>query len=671
MDEGRTSQLEGPASPILSEPPILAATEFLTLKRIGWFVLAVQFFALAGWKTFMFSRFSGTFDETIYQQGVFLISRGHFDPVATIKFLPLIRDHATVLVWLLAPLDWIPPTGLFFLLASVAAVVWAELIAFNWICFLIERWRKQGVSLRLSYFIGSLGIVLLVANPWTWWAISWDFHVEELGAPLIIAAAFEFSRRRFRIAWIWVAALALTGDIGSTWILGLCLSALLASYFQKEARLQYAKTAGILLVVGIAEVIGLSALGLSQGSNLSRLYGYLTVPAGHFPSRTVKSSTLVKSLLLHPIRAATVLVKNRVVFTQNLAPTGFLGVITLWTFGVPIVILVENTLTQNFFFGFPGFQSLPVYTFTPVGICSILLFISSKGRHHNFIVAICATLMLNCVAWEAVFLPHLKGQWVLVSQKQASILSRVDSKIPRTAEVIASQGIISRFSFRKYVYTDFIDHDFRIHNKLVYFVLAPTSGIEGAVDLTEEEIGQLSSLSYSHLVVAKDGIYVFRLELPTDMKELDLPPVDKTEAWLDVGAEGKILQTGSSKNWEVGANGSRGYVVSGDYWPESRGDYRATVVLSDSAPVSVEIWNDDSNTLIAREQLTPNPTIHEVTLDFKVANTVNPRVAYSGAGYFSVQWNPLTPDPKNQFEIRVYNATGAAVTVSLLSISKI
>ena len=70
------------------------------IKKYGWGVFAVQFLALAAWKSFMFFRFSGTFDEAIYQQGIFLISRGHFDPVATIKFLPLIRDHATVLVWL-------------------------------------------------------------------------------------------------------------------------------------------------------------------------------------------------------------------------------------------------------------------------------------------------------------------------------------------------------------------------------------------------------------------------------------------------------------------------------------------------------------------------------------------------------------------------------------------
>ena len=651
-----------------SENSVFYPSGLLTFKKIGWFVLALQCLCLSIWKTFMFSRFSGTFDETIYQQGVFLISRGHLDPVATIKSLPLIRDHATLLVWLLAPLDWIPPTGLVFLIASVASVVWAELIAFNWICFLMERGIDRFISIRKLYLVGATCLVLLVVNPWTWWAISWDFHVEELGAPLIIAAAYEFSRNRIGRAWMWVAALALTGDIGSTWILGLCLSAILVSLSRKDLRVRYAKVSGALLLVGILEVIGLAAFGLSQGSNLSRLYGYLTVPAGQNPPSKIKSFTLVKSVLLHPIRVFAVLVKQRVVFFQNLAPTGFLGIMTIWTFGVPAVILVENTLTHNFFFGFPGFQSLPVYTFTPVGICSILLLVGSNNHSKKILVALCVALIINCVAWEAVFLPHLKGQWVLVSKEQASILSKIDSKIPRADEVIASQGIISRFSFRKYVYTDFFNHAFLIQTNEIYFVLAPAAGIEGAVNLTDEEISELSSLSYSHLVVAKDGIYVFRLNPPNKMRHLDLSRIDQSEAWLSAGAAGEVLKEGNPQNWKVQANGERGYVVSGDYWSETEGNYRAKVSLANSAYVNVEVWNEDSGKLLAREQLTPNSAIHEVTLNFALTKTVNPPVAYSGSGYFHVQWNPLTPNPRNRIEIRIYDVSGGPVTISQLTL---
>jgi hypothetical protein len=116
----------------------------------------------------------------------------------------------------------------------------------------------------------------------------------------------------------------------------------------------------------------------------------------------------------------------------------------------------------------------------------------------------------------------------------------------------------------------------------------------------------------------------------------------------------------------VGTGGS-GYVVAGDYWREAPGRYQATVELSTTVPVHVEVWDATGNVLLARRYVPPTNGFTATTLDVDARRTY-PTHPYGGAGPFRIL--PVPPAPGDELEVRVWTAGGGLVSVSSVELSR-
>ena len=178
-------------------PPPAPVGPLQWVRRIGYVVLGVQLACFLAWSTLLYSRFALTSDFAADNQAWFLIAHGRFDPYSTVQGYPAWRDHSEFLLWPLALLYWVWPHGVTLLWLQDLCVVGAEAVAFTWLCELAGR-RQPGKD---AAWLAGAGLVLLVANPWTWWAVSYDFHIQMVAILFAALLARDLANGRRR-AWL-------------------------------------------------------------------------------------------------------------------------------------------------------------------------------------------------------------------------------------------------------------------------------------------------------------------------------------------------------------------------------------------------------------------------------------------------------------------------------------
>jgi hypothetical protein len=94
-----------------------------------------------------------------------------------------------------------------------------------------------------------------------------------------------------------------------------------------------------------------------------------------------------------------------------------------------------------------------------------------------------------------------------------------------------------------------------------------------------------------------------------------------------------------------------GYLVWGDYWLESAGPAVATAVVSGQGPISVEVWDPTTGTLIARRLSVLTGQKVQVTIPFVVSKPRPELGVFHGFGPFGS--SPTTPNG-DQIEVRVF-----------------
>jgi len=60
-----------------------------------------------------------------------------------------------------------------------------------------------------------VGLVLLVANPWVWQVVAWDYHTEPVLVAFLMPLIRDLANNRRR-ALAWVPPLLLCGDVAAT-----------------------------------------------------------------------------------------------------------------------------------------------------------------------------------------------------------------------------------------------------------------------------------------------------------------------------------------------------------------------------------------------------------------------------------------------------------------------
>ena len=171
-------------------------------------------------------------------------------------------------MWPLALLYWISPGGVGLLWMQDAGVVGAELVAFLWACELAQKYRPG----RDAAWLAAAGLVLLVINPWSWWSVSFDFHVECLAVLFIALLAWDLANGRRR-AWLWLPLLVACGDVAGTYIFGLGLGLAIAVPRAADPRHGRGRPWGSSRCCGISAMHG----NLGSGHGLQS-YDYLAAP---------------------------------------------------------------------------------------------------------------------------------------------------------------------------------------------------------------------------------------------------------------------------------------------------------------------------------------------------------------------------------------------------------
>jgi hypothetical protein len=634
----------------------LSAGPLSTVRRIGYTVLALQCVLSLVWSAILYQRFALTFDYTVNQQAWFLIAHGNLDPFSSTQGFPVWRDHSEFLLWPLAAVYWMCPSGATLLWLQDLCVFAAEVLAFTWLCELAERHARRGDAVWLA----SVGLVLLVANPWMWWTVSFDFHIETFATLFAILLARDLTRGRRR-AWVWVVPLLACGDVAATYTAGIGLGAVL---FSRRTRVSGA----LLACLGVAALLVISLVHGNEGSGLELSYGYLATSS---PGVTLTLAGLIKGVAAHPGRVLRTLWIKRADLVANLGPSGLAGIADPLVFPIVAIVLVSATLYGGLgqyadLLAEPTFQSLPVYLLMPLGTVAVLGRLLRRRRRLALVLA--GLLAAQTVGWWAIWGTRTPSQWLRVSAPAAATLASVEAKIPPSAGVVASNGIIGRFSNRTELQRLLGPGPVTVYPQ-TWFIIAPSQGSErqslaSAMALMAELAGPL----HATLVTRADGVWVFRWTPPSGVRQLMVPDgASPLPAWAATGAVSRPVTAGPVPEWHLAAAGGRGYVADGMEWMTPPGHDLAGVTLSASGPVSVQVWDDNDNTLLASRTITRSTAIKQITLPVDVPDAPD-AVSYSGWGPFRAQFVP--PPAGQRIEVRVWSPGGVAVNVYGAQISE-
>jgi hypothetical protein len=631
----------------------MPAVPLLRVRRIGYLVLAVQLTGFLAWSSILYHRFSLTWDFSAYHQAWYLIAHGYLNPYNSVESLQFWRNDSEFAIWPLAPFYWLWPHDVMLLWLQDISVAGAEVLAFRWICEIAGGRRRE----RDAAWLATAGLGLLAANPWMWWAVSFDFHMETLAMPFAVLLARDLTRGRRR-AWAWVPPILAAGAPSTTYVIGIGMCGLLAS---RRSRLAGAAMA----LAGAGYLAFVVLVHGNAGVPIGNHFGYLVT--GTAPNSSVNSKVGVGSLLIglatHPVPVGLALWAKRVDIMANIAPAGYLGMGSLLVLPFILVVLITNVLAGGTQFTEPLFQSLPIYIMLPVGTVTVLAWLAR--RHRTAAMVVTGLLLAQALGWAAVWAPRTPGQWLRVPGPAAATLARIEARIPRSAEVIASQGVVGPFSGRADVRRLLGHETIPVAQGDNWFVITPLAGIELQTTASASAlIGELAGPWHATLVTHANGVWAFRWRPPPWVHSITTPnEMTPQPAWaapLARGTAGRDVFTGPMDTWRVTSAGGRGYVADGIAWQKPPGRYRALVSLSTTGPVNVEVWNDTGNVLLARKSVPATAGTESVTVPVD-ATTAYPAVAYSGWGPFRADFVP--PPPGQRLEVRVWSPGGHLVNV--------
>ncbi|MHB8324913.1 MAG: DUF2079 domain-containing protein [Candidatus Dormibacteria bacterium] len=623
------------------------------LDRFGWVgvaLLLVQGLGMLLWSTLLWQRFALTSDYSAYHQAWWLIAHGQLDPFSTILGLPFWQNDFELFMWLLAPIGVVLSHGPVLLWLQDVCLVGAEMVAW--------RWMYEVTATRPVWqgrVLAGVGLVLLLANPWAWWSISFDFHMEFVAAPFALLAAYDLAHERRR-AWLWVVLTLLCGDAEATWVAGLGIGALLAG------RRWWWKGVGLILL-GAGWLLFSVAVHGDSGGSVIGAYGYL---AGPGLSSGPSLSTLVFQVATHPGRAVSALFGHRVDLWANLAPGGLVGIANPWVLGLAVPVLLANDLVQGDLFSRPAFQSVLLYVIVPLGTVLVLMLLH---RHWvGLALGLGAVAVANALAWSAIWGPATPATWLRVPAASAALLARADALIPPSAEVLASQGVAGRFSDRSLIYPILLPaQQVPLRNRNTWWVVAPSVGIETESSVAGAAlVAELAGPLHATLVLQGHGVWVFHWVAPARLQSIVLPGLPSVaNAWLFPGAAGRPFLDGPASSWHLVSTGHAGYILVGDYWREPPGHYQASVMLASTGPVNVEVWNATGNVLLARRSIPATYGLQTISMPVDAVRAY-PHRLFQGWGPFHAASVP--PPAGNQLEIRVWSAGGGGVDVQQVGI---
>jgi hypothetical protein len=505
--------------------------------RVAWYVgiavFGVQFVFLVLHSVYLWDHFDLTTDFGQYSQAWQQIATGHLNPYSTPYAwnyphygYPFYQGDLELILWPLSLLYWVWPHAIDLLIVQDLALAGAGLVAFRWV---LEHLQVHAPSRRFALVVSTCVLAILVLQPWTYWAASFDFHNEAFATFFTVMAGRDlwFGRRR---GWVWVGCVLLCGNAAASYVVALGIAALISGR-------QRWRTGLVLILVGAAWLGVVGIVHSGKGAALSS-YAYLD-------NRTSVNDTfggiftIVSGMVIHPSIAGHVL---RARFGQIYNFVGGAGTIGFFSsFGgvLAVFVLAPPALNSSpeFISDIGGFQNFMAVVACAIGVAMLATWLTRQGegrsrRWQTGLAALALFLAVGAVVQTAAVSAHftpLSGKtFAKVDGKTADQLSAVSARIPEQAETIVSQGVVGRFAQRTdfYPYFDVFANGQTVplFGHVVYVVLVPRQGLEAAsVTGTEAAVALMHTLGARQLS-DRDGVYAFAYRVPKGRHTIVFPP---------------------------------------------------------------------------------------------------------------------------------------------------
>lgn len=467
---------------------------------------------------YQYSRFGLGVDFSTSNQAAFLIAHGHLDPYVTTHRYPYLDDHFGLLLYPMAAFYLVYPHGILLLWFQDLASVAAELVTLLWVTEIVARRSSPDDSSLAGPAIVVGAVVLLIADPWFYTSILFDFHLNAFAALFLVLAARDAWNGRLGRASAFSVALLLTGDTGGLYLAGLGFSMAVGATGKR-------KFGAAALVVGAVWVVVVHVIAVNQSHVLVASYTYLVTGSPLVPG-TITLFSVSKALIEHPHRWLQMLWGRKRIIYEILVPSGVVGIFSPWAFGTDFAVFFLQATAYSLTFLVDGFNVFPglalVLACSVMALCEAAFSPRRWMRRAGCVVGL--GLVVQSLVFAAVKIPEQFDYFLRISSPQAAALDRGLALTPGDAEVIASWGVMGRFSGRQWDYPLYsgVEAD-PVRARNVVFVLTD-AGLENDSPRAVAAIGAfVRDKLNAKVLVDSAGVTVLEWHAPAGTTQVPIP----------------------------------------------------------------------------------------------------------------------------------------------------
>ena len=375
-----------------------------------------------------------TYDLAIFDQATWLIAHGHA-PFVTVRGLPILAEHFSAVLYLLAPLYWLWDSPKVLLTVQTLALASGAVPVYA-----LARRRLGSAPLALLF-----GAAYLLYPPLQW-SNAFEFHPDTLATPCLLGAFFFLTERRWRPFLALLSLAALCKETVGLEVVALGVYALVLCRKDGDRRI------GAWTVA-----LGLLALAVSLGT-VSHLNGGRPSLFYLLYSRYGDSPGAIAAFAAaHPLRLLSDLAApdNRLLAFQLLYPVLFLSllapeVLLLALPALGLHLLSGHAIMHTIFFQYTALVTPFVLASAVTGAGRCLRWGDRRWTGGLLAAALCFAMAQGAAQRPAT------SRWpvlpLTMPAAQASETWRLLSAIPPGASVAAPVALMPRLAHRREVY---------------------------------------------------------------------------------------------------------------------------------------------------------------------------------------------------------------------------
>jgi hypothetical protein len=600
--------------------------------------------AILAYRTY--SSFSQSYDSALYFQAISEISHGNLNPYLSVAGFYFLGNHGEFIVWPLSVVGFF--NNLYLLLVEqLIAVGLCEVLVFKIVVSRITT-KETLFSKELIAFVS---VSFCVLNPWILWSTSGDFHLEATFAFLILFWVFlELTKSKLANA-VFLLVL-LSGSVSIVWFFPAALNLFFVRGLRK-------KEIGIKLGVAIIWWILIEVLIGDKSNTLVNGYGYLANQA--HPNKIL----ILEGLFIHAPKLLSTIYNNAQDLYANLFSSSFFGIASAWGLLATLFLGVLNlgSIYRNGVFAEPGFQWLIFYFIIPIETALFLARFNKKVFVFFIVITVC-----NSVAWLFSVSSQIVPYFDTVSPNAASELTTL--KVGNFTPVV-SQGIAGRFASHSNLLLLRKPGSLDLRNQPTKFIIAPYDGVETLSTFDSFKVLKfLAGLPTCNVNYLGHNIWI------VTCNKLGLINPFNTNGhfaiWAAKSQVGKKNLSGNPALWNVAVNNENqaGYLIYGVNQYLNVGTYQFNVTGASDGPLSVQVWDDTTNTQLAQNTLVSTSASKQTSsfVDFQITKVKKIRPLI-GKCIFCAQFAPGSSG--DLIELRIYTPGGFYAQVSSASFEKL